>query len=167
MIWNNFDESFRQHVLKFEFIVNIRQFFKKLNKKINIWYDMTKYFDRKLFFDNNNNRKLNLNININKSNIKNNRIDDWIDEYYIYQSTFQQFRFDNFLYQNQIYQNNQQLNDRSSQRVLLFEKQLFQVIDKNISNSRKNKKFTRNVKRFIDNNWQIQLWLNVKMMNLL
>ena len=120
---------------------------------------MTKHFDRNLFFVNKNNSRKsnsNSNINISKQNSRNNRVDDRIDEYYIYQSTFQQFRFDNLSYnQNQTYQHNQQSNDqRSSQRVLLFERQSFQIIDENASNSRKNQRFTRNVERFVDNNRQ-------------
>ena len=136
--------------------VIIRQFLEELNKKIEIWYDMTKHFDRNQFrnqfFDNNNNRKLNANNNNNKQNSRNDRVDDRIDNYYIYQSTFQQFRFDNFSYQNRTYQNNQQSNDRQSQRALSFEKQSFQIIDENASNSRKNQKFSRNAERFADYN---------------
>ena len=53
---------------------------------------MTKHFDRNQFrdqfFDNNNNRKLNANNNNNKQNFKNDCVDDRIDNYYIYQSTF-------------------------------------------------------------------------------
>ena len=140
---------------KFDSIIDIRQFFKELNKKIDVWYDMTKHFDRKLSFDNNNNnRKSNSSININKQDSKDDRVDDRIDEYYIYQSTNEQFRFDNSSYQNRTYQNNQQSNDRSSQRVLSFEKQWFQIIDENASDSRKDQKSSRNVERFADNNRQ-------------
>ena len=158
MTWNNLDWEFRQHVSKSDFDVIIRQFFEKLNKRIEIWYDMTKHFDRNQsrdqFFDNNN-RKLNSDNNNNKQNSRNDRVDDRTDDYYIYQSTFQQFRFDNFSYQNRTYQNNQQSNDRQSQRALSFEKQSFQIIDENASNSRKNQKSSRNVERFADNNRSI------------
>ena len=116
---------------------------------------MIKHFDRNQSrsqsFDNNN-RKLNSDSNNSKQDFKDDRVDDRIDDYYIYQSTFQQFRFDNLSYQNRIYQSNQQSNDRQSQRVLSFERQSFQIIDENASDSRKDQKSSRNVERFVDNN---------------
>ena len=155
MTWNNLDWKFRQHVSKSNSDVIIRQFLEKLNKRIEIWYDMIKHFDRNQSrnqsFDNNN-RKSNSDNNNNKRNSRNDRVDDRTDDYYIYQSTSQQFRLDNLSYQNRTYQNNQQSNDRQSQRVLSFERQSLQIIDENASNSRKNQKFSRNVERFADNN---------------
>ena len=117
---------------------------------------MIKHFDRNQSrnqsFDNNNSRKSNSDNNNNKQNFRSDRVDNRIDDYYIYQSTFQQFRLDNLSYQNRTYQNNQQLNDRQSQRVLSFKRQSFQIIDENASNSRKDQKSSRNVERFVDNN---------------
>ena len=117
MTWSNFDWKFRQHVSKSNSDVTIRQFFEELNKRVEMWYDMIKHFDRNQSrnqsFDNNN-RKLNSNNNNSKQDFRNDRVDDRTDDYYIYQLTFQQFRFDNSSYQNQIYQSNQQSNDHQS-----------------------------------------------------
>ena len=70
MTWNNLDWKFRQHVSKSNSDVIIRQFLEKLNKRIEIWYDIIKHFDRNQFrnqfFDDNNNRKSNSNNNNNK-----------------------------------------------------------------------------------------------------
>ena len=156
MTWSNLDWKFRQHVSESNSDVTIRQFLEELNKRVEVWYDMIKHFDRSQFrsqsFDNNNSRKSNSDSNNSKQNSRSDRVDDRTDDYYIYQSTSQQFRLDNLSYQNRAYQNNQQSSDRQSQRALSFERQSLQIIDENASDSRKNQKFSRNAERFADNN---------------
>ena len=117
---------------------------------------MAKHFDRGQSrgqsSDNNNNRKPNSDSNNSKQDSRNDRVDGRTDDYYIYQSTSQQFRPDNSSYQNRAYQNNQQSSDRQPQRALPFGRQPLQIIDENASNSRKNQKSSRNAGRFAGNN---------------
>ena len=155
MTWSNLDWKFRQHVSESDSDVIIRQFLEELNKRIEVWYDMIKHFDRNQSRDqsfDNNNRKSNSDNNNSKQDSRDDRVDDRTDDYYIYQLTSQQFRFDNSSYQNRTYQNNQQSSDRQSQRALSFERQSFQIIDENASDSRKDQKSSRNAERFADNN---------------
>ena len=156
MTWNNMNWKFRRDISESITTTSKQIFLDQLNSKTEIWYDMTKHFDRDQqvsSFSNVDNRK----IQNNKQNFdkQKNRTEKRFD--YNQLNYYSQYRFDyyyffksfNSVYQ---YQNKSSNDDRQqSQSRLSFAKLLLQIIDENASDSRTNQKNSRFTDRFLKN----------------
>ena len=156
MTWNNMNWKFRRDISESIATTSKQIFFDQLNNKAEIWYDMTKHFDRDQqisFFSNVDNRK----IQNNKQNFdkQKNRTKKRFD--YNQSDYYSQYRFDyyyffksfNSIYQ---YQNKSSNDDRQqSQFRLSFAKLFLQIIDENASDSRTNQRNSRFIDRFFEN----------------